>query len=80
MDTLTITELEETTIDALKKVATEHGRTLEEEAAMLIRSGLSRSSTLSPRERVDAIAAMTPKNVVQTDSTSLLREDRDRDE
>jgi len=29
-------------------------------------------------ERIDAIAAMTPKDVPQTDSTLLIREDRDR--
>lgn len=29
-------------------------------------------------ERIDAIAAMTPKGVPQTDSTLLIREDRDR--
>ena len=80
MDTLTIADLEESTIDALRKIADAHGRSPEEEAAMLIRSGLARSDVLSRRERADAIAAMTPKGVLQTDSTLLIREDRDRDD
>ncbi len=29
-------------------------------------------------DQIDAIAAMTPKGIVQTDSTLLIREDRDR--
>ena len=80
MDTLVISDLDESTIDSLRKSANAHGRTLEEEAALLIRSGLAGSKVLSRRERVDAIAAMTPKGVVQRDSTSLIREDRDRDD
>ena len=80
MDTLTIADLEDSTIDALRKTADAHGRSPEEEAAMLIRSGLARSDVLSRRERADAIAAMTPKGVLQTDSTLLIREDRDRND
>jgi antitoxin FitA len=76
MDTLTIADLEDSTIDALRKTADAHGRSPEEEAAMLIRSGLARSDVLSRRERADAIAAMTPKGVLQTDSTILVREAR----
>jgi antitoxin FitA len=80
VDTLTIPELEETTFYALRKSADANGHSLEEEAAMLIRSGLARSTVLSRRERADAIAAMTPKGIVQTDSTLLIREERDRDD
>lgn len=80
MDTLNITDLEPTTMELLRKVAAEKGHTVEQEAAMMIRSGLARAETLSRRERADAIAAMTPKGVLQTDSTLLIREDRDRDD
>lgn len=79
MDTLTITDLEETTVNSLRKVAAESGNTLEQAAAMLIRSGLARSQSLNRWERAAAIRAMTPKGVTQTDSTLLIREDRDRD-
>lgn len=77
MDTLLITDLEETTVESLRRIAAENGRSLEEEAAMLIRQGVARAPELSRRERADAIAAMTPRNVVQTDSTLLVREDRE---
>jgi plasmid stability protein len=80
MDTLTITDLEDTTVHSLRKSANANGHTVEEEAAMLIRRGLANSQALSRRERADAIAAMTPKGVVQTDSTLLIREDRERDD
>ncbi len=78
MDTLTITDLEKATVDSLRKVAAESGNTVEQAAAMMIRVGLARSGVLSRRERAEAIAAMTPEGVKQTDSTLLIREDRDR--
>ncbi len=78
MDTLTITDLDETTVDSLRKVAAATGNTVEQAAAMMIRSGLARSEALSRRERAEAIAAMTPKGVEQTDSVELIREDRAR--
>jgi hypothetical protein len=80
MDTLTITDLEQSTVDSLRKVAAESGNTLEQAAAMMIRSGLARSHSLARWERAAAIRAMTPKGVKQTDSTLLIREDRDRDD
>ena len=78
MDTLMITDLEESTVNSLRKSALANGRSPEEEAAMLIRLGLARSETLTRRERAEAIAAMTPAGVIQTDSTQLIRADRDR--
>lgn len=78
MDTLTISDLEDSTLEALRRNAAEHGRTVEQEAAELIRQGLGRSRILSRRERAEAISAMTPKGVRQTDSTLLVRKDRDR--
>jgi plasmid stability protein len=80
MDTLLIPDLENSTVEALRRAAEANGHTVEQEAAMLIRTGLAHSGTLSRKERADAIAAMTPKGVVQTDSTLLIREDRDRDD
>ena len=77
MDTLKITDLEDSTVEALRQVAEANGHTIEQEAAQLIRSGLAASPRLTRRQRADAIAAMTPKGVKQTDSTALIREDRD---
>jgi hypothetical protein len=78
--TLIITELGDSTVEALRKTAQANRRSIEEEAAMLIRIGLANSPAVSRLERADAIAAMTPKGVVQTDSTLLIRQDRDRDD
>jgi hypothetical protein len=80
MDTLTITDLEDTTVDSLRKVAAASGNTVEEAAAMMIRVGLARDGRLTRRERAEAIAAMTPRGVPQTDSVELIREDRARDD
>lgn len=78
MDTLTITDLEDSTLESLRKRAEANGSSVEEEAASLIRLGLVRAGSLTRRERAEVIAAMTPKGVEQTDSTLLIREDRDR--
>ena len=81
MDTLTITELEESTLESLRRNAQAHGRTVEAEAAALIRRGLQerpkpdRESLIAEARR---ISAMSPKGVKQTDSVLLIREDRDR--
>ena len=77
MDTLTITELEDSIAQSLRRSADAHGRTVEEEAVFLIKAGLSQSDALTRRHRAEAISAMTPKGVLQTDSTLLIREDRD---
>jgi len=81
MDTLTITELEESTLETLRRNAQVHGRTVEAEAAALIRQGLQergkrdRDALIAEARR---ISAMTPRGVKQTDSVVLIREDRDR--
>ena len=84
MGNLTIRNLDDAVIARLKARASAHHRSLEAE----LRELLSRASYLSPRiddgigldPLVEArrISAMTPKGVVQTDSTLLIREDRDR--
>lgn len=79
METLTISTLDEFTLNVLKQRAKHEGKSPEEEAADLIREALGRGrdpETLIARAR--AISAMTPKGVKQTDSADLIREDRDR--
>lgn len=66
------------TLAALEKTAQERGHTVEEEAAELLRLAVRKRSKAETLARLDAIAAMTPKGVRQTDSAILLREDRDR--
>lgn len=69
--------IDSATLAKLGEIAKAHGRTIEEEAAELLRraAGPSRAEALA---RLDEIAAMTPTGIKQTDSTILIREDRDR--
>jgi plasmid stability protein len=93
MNAITIRTISDRAIARIEELAVLHRRTVEEEAADIIEQALlSRVSREAPlesavktreicEERVriaDAIAAMTPKGVGQTDSTLLIREDRDR--
>ena len=77
MANVTIRNLDDEVVVRLKKRAKTSNRSLEAE----LREILTRAAdTMTPRElRVIAerIAAMTP-DVPQTDSTELIREDRDR--
>lgn len=79
MDTLTISTLDDFTLNVLRQRAESEGKTPEQAAADLIRERLGRgrdAETLIARAR--AISAMTPRDVEQTDSTELIREDRER--
>lgn len=79
MEPLTIPDLEDSVLSALKKRAALDGKSVEQEAAELIKLGLDvRQRNESLVERARRIAAMTPRDVEQTDSTTLIREDRDR--
>ena len=66
------------TLARLKENAERHGRSLAEEAAAALRIQVQRLSRDEFVRRADEIAAMTPRNIEQTDSAILLREDRDR--
>ena len=78
MANLTIRSLDDQVVERLKEHALQNERSLEAE----VRHILSEAANIPTREefwaRADAIRAMTPKGVKQTDSVSLLREDRDR--
>jgi hypothetical protein len=62
----------------LQEDARRHGRTVEQEAASRLETASQRLSRAEILARLDRTAAMTPKDVKQTDSTILVREDRDR--
>jgi plasmid stability protein len=75
--TLTIRNLEDDVVDALKAQARRNGRSLEAEVRELLRGAATGDSPKSLRNLADRIAALTP-DVPQTDSTALIRADRTR--
>ncbi|ATQ68315.1 MULTISPECIES: FitA-like ribbon-helix-helix domain-containing protein [Methylosinus] len=79
MNAITIRTISDEMVTRIEERAALHQRTLEEEAAALLQSALA--APLCPEDRyllAKRIAAMTPKDIPQTDSVELLREDRDR--
>jgi antitoxin FitA len=69
--------VDDATLAKLEEAAQRHGRTIEEEAAETLRRSAGTLSHAEIMRHFDEIAAMTPKGVKQTDSTRLIREDRD---
>ena len=77
MATLTIRNLDDTVVEKLKARAKTHHRSLEAELRTLLAEAASRPSPDELRKRAERIAAMTP-DVPQTDSTTIIRELRER--
>lgn len=78
MANLTIRNVDDDVVEALKARAKTHNRSLEAEIRQILQDRVKRPWTgVELRELADRIAAMTP-DVQQTDSADLLREDRDR--
>ena len=78
MANLTIRNLDDDVAEALKLQAKAHNRSLEAEVRQILTHQVRRPWRGAELvARADRIAAMTP-DVPQTDSTKLLREDRDR--
>jgi len=78
MATVTLHDIDDRIMRRLETQARLHGRSVEREIAALLAEAVA--MPLSAGERVaiaNRIAAMTPKNVPQTDSVLLLREGRD---
>lgn len=79
MAKLIIDQLEETMITRLVELAAANRLSVEELAKELLIEAMRMVDKRDERLKIaDRIAAMTPKNVVQTDSAILVREDRDR--
>ncbi len=79
-DKITI-ELDEAALDALSRLAQAHGRSIDEEARVIVTERVFVRAPMSSEEavrRAREIRAMTPEGVIQTDSVALIREDRDR--
>ncbi|MGH6899758.1 MAG: FitA-like ribbon-helix-helix domain-containing protein [Geminicoccaceae bacterium] len=77
MATLTIRNLEDDVVGALKARARRNHRSLEAEVRELLRDVAVGGSPEFLRDLADRIAALTP-DVPQTDSTELVRADRGR--
>jgi antitoxin FitA len=76
MGQLTVDDIDDEVIARLRRRAERRGRSLEQE----LREILAAASEPSREEMVaviDRIRAMTPRDRPQTDSTLLVREDRD---
>lgn len=79
MNAINIRIHDEATVSGLARLASAHRRSVEAEAIEIIRAALAEEIRPDRRAIAERIAAMTPKDRVQTDSTLLIREDRDRD-
>jgi plasmid stability protein len=79
MANLTIRNVDDDIVEALKSRAKSNNRSLESEIRQILVDQARRPSWRGAEllERAKRIAAMTP-DVPQTDSVELLREDRDR--
>ena len=77
MTALTIRNLDPAVIARLKERAISNKRSLEAELRDLLTEAASRPRITDYRAWAESIAAMTPAGP-QTDSTLLIREDRDR--
>ena len=72
-------KLEDASLASLSEMASAHNQSLELEINEVLEKAIAdRRKRIATLQRVRAISAMTPKGVVQTDSTLLIREDRDR--
>ena len=78
MASVTIRNLDDSIVEELKQQAKSHNRSLEAELREILSGAVQmRKRRREFRARADRIAAMRP-DVPQTDSTLLIREDRDR--
>ncbi len=77
MTTLTVRNVESEIVKKLKAQAKRNHRSLEAELREIIRQGIAPDAKSILRE-MRRIRAMTPRDRPQTDSTLLIREDRDR--
>ena len=78
MGSITVRNLDDNVIDALKEEARANERSLEAEVRYVLTRRASRATRVGEfRERTYRLSRMAPEGP-QTDSAELLREDRDR--
>ena len=79
MTQIVLDHVDEAVLAKLAELARANRLSVEELAHKLLVEAVDMADRRRRRlEIADRIAAMTPKEIVQTDSTILLREDRDR--
>ncbi len=76
MASVTIRNLDDAVVAALKRRAKANNRSLEAELRMVLDREVRGQTTDDFLALADRIRAMTPKDRPQTDSVELLREDR----
>lgn len=65
-------------VEALRDMAKAHHHTVDEEVSAALQNAVAdHERRMELIRRADAIAAMTPKGVVQTDSVEIIREMRE---
>ncbi len=77
MASVTIRNLDDEVVKALKQRAKAADRSLEAELRQILSDAVDPNAPVDLRALAEQIAAMTPGRL-QTDSADLLREDRDR--
>jgi hypothetical protein len=77
MDEMNIKIKDERMLRRIADLARAHNRSPEVEALELLAAGLRMAAPYDRVKEAQRIAAMTPKEVVQTDGTLLIREDRE---
>ena len=78
MANITVRNLDDELVMQLKQRARSHNRSLEAEVRHILAAAANPHRWMDLRELADRIAAMTPRGQTQSDSSELLREDRDR--
>lgn len=77
MAVITLKDIDRRLFEELQAAAKRHNSSVETEIVETLKDRFLPTRRQHLRARADAIAAMTPKGVAQTDSTLLVREDRD---
>ncbi len=77
MATLTVRNLKETAAKRLKDRAKRNKRSMEAEARAILEEAVKPGPTIDFWELAERIAAMTPPGRRKTDSTKIIRRDRD---
>ncbi len=79
MNAIKIEKLSERALQIIAERARAHGASIEDEVTEIVELALGPQQTSNWRlTSADRIAAMTPDGLKQSDSTLLIREDRDR--
>lgn len=78
MGKLVIEDIDDAVLDGLLRRAQRNSVSLEQEAKGVLQRSVALPTRQELVERAEAIAALTPQGVAQTDTVNMLREDRAR--